>query len=398
MTTAAIIGGGIGGLATAIALTNAGLQVDVYEQAPELAEIGAGLSLWANAARALAELGLGEEFARSTTPLEVLESRVPRGRVLHHSELAPVHRKIGYDSAAMHRGELLRILLDGAAQAKLSTNNGLRSLAIDAGSGPVLQLEDGQRVTADLVVGADGLFSTVRQNLQPEAIPRYAGYATWRGVAEIDPPREWPYMALVRTVGRGEYFGVGEISPGRYLWYATKNRLHDEAEPGGRKATVLRHFGKWHRPVPDLIEATTEESILLHPVYKMPPLKRWPRGRVVLVGDAAHPIEPSLGMGACLAIEDAVVLAACLTREVVVEDAVALYERLRRPRVTRMIRWSQMLARSEQVTSSAIRFARDVGTRLSPPALTRILAAEAFDFTIPGAQEGSRGRGRTGKT
>jgi 2-polyprenyl-6-methoxyphenol hydroxylase-like FAD-dependent oxidoreductase len=383
VTTAAVIGGGIGGLATAIALSKAGLQVDIYEQAPELAEIGAGLSLWANATRALTELGLGEELTKSITPLEALESRVPHGQVLHHSELGPIHRKLGYASATMHRGELLRILLSGAAQTNLYTSNGLQSLAMGARSGPVLQLEGGRRVPANLVVGADGLFSTVRRELQPDAIPRYAGYATWRGVAEIDPPPEWPSMTLVRTVGRGEYFGIGEISPGRYLWYATKNRSLDEAEPGGRKATVLRHFGKWHRPVSDLIEATAEESILLHPVFRMSPLKRWTNGRVVLVGDAAHPIEPSLGMGACLAIEDAVVLAACLTREAVIEDGLALYERVRRPRAMRIVRWSQMLARSEQVTNAVICFARDLGTRLSPPALTRILASRAFDFNIP---------------
>jgi 2-polyprenyl-6-methoxyphenol hydroxylase-like FAD-dependent oxidoreductase len=383
MTTAAIVGGGIGGLATAIALSNAGLQVDVYEQAPELAEIGAGLSLWANATQALSELGLGDELRESMTPLDSIESRVPHGRVLHRVELGPLHRRLGYVSAAIHRAELLQLLVNRLPQTALSTGNRLQRLSVDERFEPVLNLEDGRRVTADLVIGADGLFSTVRQQLQPASVPRYAGYATWRGIAEIDRPPDWPRMALVRTLGRGEYFGLGEISAGRYLWYATKNRSLDDAEPGGRKATVLRHFGKWHRPIPDLVEATPEKSILLHPVYKMSSLKRWTHGRITLLGDAAHPIEPSLGMGACLAIEDAVVLGACLTRQTGFEEALALYERVRRPRATRIVRWSQRLAFSEQVTNRGICLTRDLGTRLLPPALTRVLATRAFDFAIP---------------
>jgi hypothetical protein len=173
-------------------------------------------------------------------------------------------------------------------------------------------------------------------------------------------------MALVRTIGRGKYFGVGEISSGRYLWYATKNRALQEPEPGGRKTTVLRHFASWHSPIPDLVEATPDDQILLHPIYKMEPLTTWTRDRASLVGDAAHPIEPSLGMGACLAIEDALILGVCLERATRLEDALALYEPTRRPRVDRMVRWSKWLASSEQIEHPAVCTLRDLGTRLSP--------------------------------
>ena len=382
MTTAVVIGGGIGGLTTAIALRRAGLKAQVYEQAPELTEIGAGLSLWANATKALTQLGLGDQLGSIATPLQVLESRAPDGRVLHHAELSVVDRKFGHFSYAMHRGELFQLLLNDVPQTDVFTNSRFRRLSRN-GDRPVACFESGLEVAADVLIGADGLFSGVRHELAAGAAPDFAGYATWRGIAEIERPRRWPAMALVRTVGRGEYFGVGEISPGRYLWYATKNRALREPEPGGRRKTVLRHFGTWHSPIPDFVRATPEDQILLHPAYNMAPLTSWIGSRATLVGDAAHPIEPSLGMGACLAIEDALVLGACLEGTSQVDHALAMYERTRRPRVARMVRWSKWLARSEQVEQPIVCALRDLGTRLSRPSVTRYLAHRAFEFAMP---------------
>jgi 2-polyprenyl-6-methoxyphenol hydroxylase-like FAD-dependent oxidoreductase len=382
MRTAVVIGGGIGGLTTAVALRRAGLQAHVYEQAPALTEIGAGLSLWANATKALTQLGLGDRLRSITSPLETLESRTPDGRVLHHVALGPVDRKLGHFSAAMHRGELFQLLLNDVPPTDVFSNRRFRALSRD-GDRPVASFEDGLEVTADLLVGADGLFSDVRSELAAGATPRFAGYATWRGIAEVDKPDRWPARALVRTVGRGEYFGVGEISPGRYLWYATKNRALREPEPGGRKATVLRHFGTWHAPIPDFVRATPEDQILLHPAYRMAPLTTWIGSRAALVGDAAHPIEPSLGMGACLAIEDALVLGACFERTSRIDNALAMYERTRRARVARMVRWSKWLARSEQIEQPIVCSFRDVASRLSRPSVTRYLARRAFEFAVP---------------
>jgi 2-polyprenyl-6-methoxyphenol hydroxylase-like FAD-dependent oxidoreductase len=375
--TAVVIGGGIGGLTTAIALHRAGLQAHVYEQAPELTEIGAGLSLWANATKALTLLGLGDHLNSITTPLEVLQSRTPDGRVLHHVTLGVVDRRFGYFSAAMHRGELFQLLLDEVRASNIFTNSRFRRLSWNDDR-PVACFEDGLEVTADVLIGADGLFSEVRNELAAGAEPLFAGYATWRGIAEVDSPAEWPAMALVRTVGRGRYFGVGEISPGRYLWYATKNRALEASEPGGRKATVLRDFGTWHSPIPDFVRATPDDQILLHPAYKMEPLTSWTRGRATLVGDAAHPIEPSFGMGACLAIEDALVLGRSLEGASPLGDALARYERARRPRVDKMVRWSKWLASSEQLEHPVGCAVRDFATRVSPEWLTRYLAMRAF--------------------
>lgn len=382
MTTVAIVGGGIGGLSAAIALRDAGLQVQVFDQAPALTEVGAGLSLWANGTKALADLGLAAKLRQSGAPLRSLESRRPAGQVLHHTDLAPVDRTFRYVSSAMHRGKLLQLLLGEVPAQSVLTSSRLRRVVLDEDL-PTLVFGDDTRVTADAVVGADGSFSTVRRQLHPDAVPEYAGYATWRGIAEIDAPPSWPTNALVRTVGRGEYFGIGEIAARRYLWYATKTRALDEPESGGRKATLLRHFGRWHSPIPQLIEATPEADMLLHPVYKMGPLEPWTQGSVTLLGDAAHPIEPSLGMGAALVIEDAVVLGTCFGRASTVEDAFALYERTRRPRVNRMVRWSHALARSEQLVDPVLTTIRDLGTRVTPSSLTRALALKAFDFNLP---------------
>lgn len=383
MTTAAIIGGGIGGLSAAIALRDAGLEVQLFDQAPALTELGAGLSLWANATKALTQLGLGPEVRHYAVPLRSLETRVPEGKVLHHADLGPIDRSFGYFSAAMHRGELLQLLLSQVQGSVVVTHSRFQRVSFEDHALAV-EFADDRRIEADLVIGADGLFSTVRGGLHPEAVPQYAGYVTWRGIAHVEPPDAWPSMGLVRTIGRGQHFGIGEITPGRYLWYATANRSLEEGEPGGRKETLLRHFGRWHSPIPELIQATPEVDILLHPVHEMPPLDRWSEGRVILLGDAAHPIEPSLGMGACLAIEDALVLGTCLQRAPSAEDAFALYERTRRPRVTSMVRWSRVLARTEQMENPVTSGLRNLGTRLARPSWTQSLARKAFDFSVPG--------------
>ena len=190
------------------------------------------------------------------------------------------------------------------------------------------RFDDGRETRGDLLVGADGLRSVVRSALFGPERPRYGGYTAWRAVTRFDHARVTPG----ETWGRGRRFGQWGMTGARIYWYATESVPEGEGDPPeGRKQGLLKLFRGWHEPVEDLIEATDESAILRNDVYDRPALRRWSVGRVTLLGDAAHPMTPDMGQGACQAIEDAVVLADCLTRWSEVAEALRAYESLRIP-------------------------------------------------------------------
>jgi FAD-dependent urate hydroxylase len=355
---ALIIGGGIGGLSAGIALSRAGIEARVFEQADELTE----------------------GIARCTSPLEVMQTRTPSGRLLAEVDVSALNSKLGYDSVGVHRGEFLQLLLSAIPDASISTGARLERFE-EADDRCVAWFADGHRETGDVLIGADGIFSTVRTQLFPEAGASYAGYVCWRGVTHFDPPTGWPPNSSVRTLGRGLHFGLVLLTPGRYFWYATHNEALDEPEPGGRKATLLRHFGSWHDPIPAALEETPVESMLRHGVYDLRPFKRWGRGRVTLLGDAAHPMRPSLGMGACQALEDAAVLAHDLAREDII-PALRAYERHRARRARMVVRASNYLASTEQRENPLMCRWRDLNARLVPEAVTRRVTEALFRFEV----------------
>ena len=381
MITAAIVGGGIGGLAAAVALRKAGLHVEVYEQAPELKEIGAGLAVWANGVTALRHLGLGEAVAATTVSLHVTGTRTAFNPRIDLIDMQPTHKRVGASSVAMHRGHLLQILLDACETGTVHANKQVRE-ATQTSDRVTVRFSDGAEASSDILIAADGARSAIRQQIVGGAAASYAGYSTYRSVLnDFDPGAGWPRNGMIRTLSCGEYFGLGEIAPRSYLWFLTKNGPLHRPEPRGRKAAVRDVVGSWAPPIPGVVEATAEEDILLHPVFKLRPLTTWRSGRIVLLGDAAHPIEPALGMGASLAMEDAVVLGNCLREERDPDRAFRRYEERRMPRVRKLVRWAAILARSEQISNPLMCRMRDIWTRLVPEGMTRLLAERAFDFS-----------------
>jgi 2-polyprenyl-6-methoxyphenol hydroxylase-like FAD-dependent oxidoreductase len=189
-------------------------------------------------------------------------------------------------------------------------------------------------------VGADGLRSAVRRLIWPQARgPRYAGYTAWRAVtrrpAGCDRGGE--------TWGDGERFGYAHLPGDRVYWYATANVPEATTSGDGELAELNRRFGAWHDPIPALVHASLEASVLRHDIYELSNLDQFAGGRVALLGDAAHAMTPNLGQGACQAMEDAATLAAVLDRETSIPDALARYDRLRRPRTQRIVRQSRQM-------------------------------------------------------
>jgi 2-polyprenyl-6-methoxyphenol hydroxylase-like FAD-dependent oxidoreductase len=381
---ATVVGGGIGGLAAAIALRRRGWRVEVLERAGEFTEIGAGISLWPNALRALDALGLADAV-RALGAVEVAGGlRDRRGRWLSRTDNAELVRRFGHPLVVLHRAELLRVLARALPADALRPGSEVTAVrdAGDPSRGPVVEHRGGESA-ADLVVGADGLRSAVRRALWPDAAgPRYAGYTGWRMVTEplAEPPAEG-----AATWGRGARFGYTALPGGRMYCFATASLPAGGGTGAGASehAELLRRFGAWPDPVPALLAAVPADAVLRHDLYELPPLPSFVRGRVALLGDAAHAMTPNLGQGACQALEDAVTLAHCLDATPDVAAALRSYDRLRRPRTRAVARRSARLGAIGQLGWPPAVLLRDAAARLTPPRATLRSMARVLDWSPP---------------
>jgi 2-polyprenyl-6-methoxyphenol hydroxylase-like FAD-dependent oxidoreductase len=326
-----VIGGGIGGLATTIALRQRGIETVVCERAGALREVGAGITLWSNAIRCLRELGVATEIIALGAKLHRAEIRTSAGRVLSATDVDPLAAKIGEPCVMLHRAELLAALASKVPDLKL----GAECVAIDDEGA---RFADGHVERADVIVGADGIHSVVRKQLFPAVVPRYSGYTGWRGIvpfADVDGVAlEW--------WGRGRRFGIVPIGGGRVYWFATANQL------AGVQHTRLRElFGDWQAPVPEIVGRMT--AVLQNDIYDLPPTRAWSHGRTVLLGDAIHATTPNLGQGAAMALESALALARALEAERSVEAAFARYTAERQRRTAWITRQSWRIGQVGQV-------------------------------------------------
>ena len=353
-----IIGGGIGGLTTAIALSKVGMDVQIYERARELREVGAGIALASNAIRALDILGLANDLQSSSIGGPDGAIRNPKGNIL-----TPIPATQLGSIAIMHRAELLSLLARQIDSARIHL--GRTFVRVDQDSGGIKACFDtGETVQGDGLIGADGLHSAVRAQIFDKNVIRYAGYTGWRAVVNYP---EHSNLAASETWGRGRRFGIVPMGGGRVYWYATKNEPQGGRDPVGRvKESLAQLFRGWHKPVEALIQATQEGSILRNDVYDLAPLPPFVQGRVALLGDAAHATTPNLGQGACQAIEDSVVIAASLKTAGQVEPGLQEYERRRMPRVSQISLRSRNMGVVAQLENPAACWLRDSFLRIAP--------------------------------
>jgi 2-polyprenyl-6-methoxyphenol hydroxylase-like FAD-dependent oxidoreductase len=322
---AIIIGGGIGGVTAAIALKRVGLDVTVFERAEELQELGSGLPLWTNALRSLHKIDLTSVYETLGVPVTAGSFSTWRGVVLADLRTEELLKKLGTINMVVHRAELLAWLLKTLGEDRVQLGTTCVGFTQDA-TGVCARFADGREVRGDVLIGADGIHSVIRTQLFGLTKPSYAGYTCWRGLAHITKTG----LETTWTWGKGYQFGFTPMSQGRAYWWAQKNAPEGAKDkPGGRKSEVLELFHDWHDPIPEIIEATAETDILRNDIYELKHLRYWSRGRVVLLGDAAHAMTPNLGQGACIALEDGVELGECLKAETDISAALKLYEKRR---------------------------------------------------------------------
>jgi 2-polyprenyl-6-methoxyphenol hydroxylase-like FAD-dependent oxidoreductase len=357
---AVVVGAGIGGVSCALALRDAGFDVEVFERAGALREIGAGLTLWSNALRSLDRLGLRDAVRAASSEIDALESRSWKGRLLQRVPIRRLSERFGQPSVGIHRQDLLQVL--SAALGKDRVRVGMQCVGVvSTPTEAIVRFADGTEAHGDVLVGADGLFSAVRGSIYGDE-PTYAGHVCWRGVTARGP--HWTIGRDVSWFGPGRHFGTVVIPDGRIFWYATQNQPLDRPPPEDVLAEVRDAFAGWADPIPDLLRATAATEIVRNRLYDRP--VAWGAMRVTLIGDAAHPMRPTLGQGACQAIEDAVALGNALRIGGDPERALRRFEGSRAPRVRRVVRHSRALSAFEQLGAPMTSTLRNAAIRMSP--------------------------------
>ncbi len=363
-----IIGGGVGGLAAAIALRRAGFEVIVFERAGDGRGQGAALLLWSNAIRALASLGLADAVCSVSTAIATTEFRTWRGELLCTLPIGEWSRPKGNPTVATPRRALVELLAAALPAGTVRTGIGFVSFS-RAGEHVSVRLDDGTTCELDGLVGADGLRSRVRAQLHGDEEPRVLDHDAWVGIAPARPSAIVDGVT-VATIGHGPRFWSAPLPGNSVFWYATQHRRID----------TLAAYASWHAPIADLIASTPTDQIIRTHICDRLPIQRWGAGPVTLLGDAAHPSTPDLGQGACQALESAVVLADALAGAPTIEAGFREYERRRAPRTATISRLCWLTWTNSTIENPALCAVRDAAIRFG----LRAVARNQLDWILGG--------------
>jgi FAD-dependent urate hydroxylase len=333
-----IVGAGMGGLTAALALRQAGYGVEIYDRAPVLAPAGAGVSLWSNGIKVLNRLGLGAAVRAIGGPMQHMSYVSKAGDLLTRFSLQPLVDAVGQRPYPVARTDLQRMLLDavGAEHVRL----GATCVAVEQSTeGATAIFANGHRASGDMVLGADGTHSIIRGHVLGERVERrYVGYVNFNGLVaqseDLAPLDTW-----VTFVGDHKRASLMPVGGGRfYFFFDVPLERGSPPVAADVSAELAHHFAGWAGPVQRLIQRLDPARVTRAEIFDIEPLAKLVKGRVALLGDAAHSTAPDLGQGGCQAMEDAWVLAnALLTNDLGVEDALCRYEAARRERAADII-------------------------------------------------------------
>jgi len=372
-----IIGAGIGGLTLAIALQKKGIEVEIFEAASAFGKIGAGIVLAINAMQIYERLGLAQELKIRGNCLKKMAITNANLKILAGNELAYFEAKYNLNNVAIHRATLHEILLSELQHVPLHLNKKLKRLE-EGAEGIQLEFLDGSTHKADLVVGADGIHSGVRQSIFPQTKERFSKQICWRGVVPFKLEKGMNFT-MREAWGAGCRFGIVPIENNQVYWFACASYQKD-AKREFQETSLSQLFSNFDPIVSQLIEATPSDKINEAELSDLEILKNWHKGKICLMGDAAHATTPNMGQGANQAIESAWVLADCLAKETNHKAAFETYQNIRQAKATQIVKISWQIGKIAHLKNPILTTFRDAMVRMTPASIGRKQLEKIFEL------------------
>lgn len=364
----AIAGAGIAGLTTAIALNKKGFDVTVYEAAPQLKAVGAGISLSANAIKALEVLGVKNSVVAKGHFLEKLSILNHKGKVLTSTNSAQLKTVFGDDNFAIKRSDLHEVLLSFLKPNQLVLNKKMVDIEQEQ-SQVKITFEDGTHEQFSGLIAADGIHSVARKKYVGHNKPRYAGYTCWRGLVQHTGVK---LNGASETWGAKGRFGIVPLPDDYIYWFACVNAKEQCERYKQFSITDLEnHFQGYHQPIPTILSQTQKQHVIWNDIIDHEPINQYAYGNVVLIGDAAHATTPNMGQGACMGIEDAVVLADELAKNNHPETAFKQFEKRRLKRTHDIVNKSWQLGKVAQLDNPVLIAVRNLALQLTPKSVNQ---------------------------
>ncbi len=370
-----IIGAGIGGLTTAIALEQKGIKTRIFEQAEKIKPVGAGIILASNAMQIFEKLGLKKSIEEHGNPISSMNITKANLTPISKVDLSFFEKKHKVKNIAIHRGILQQLLINELKSPIIKLNHRLKKVDFD-NKKYLLTFENGEQIQSSTLIGADGLNSVVRQNLFPNNTLRNAKQICWRGVTNFKLPLKYKHE-LNEAWNKTDRFGFVQIAEDKVYWYALKSFKNNKNE---FEINNIQTYFKNYDPIINRIIATTnEKQINIAEILDLKPTKNWYKENVCLIGDAAHAATPNMGQGACQAIEDAYVLSQLLTKYDT-NHAFQEFQRLRLPKAHQVVKVSWMIGKISHLSNPILIKFRNLLMRLTPTSLNRKQTEQIFQI------------------
>lgn len=363
----AIIGAGIGGLTTAIALKQKGFEVEIFEASEDFGKAGSGINLAINAMQVFKRLSLYEEIAavgNSTNSLRITDEKLITLTNVSLLNSEKIHQVKAF---AIHRATLHTILINRLQDVKIHLGKRLKSL-IQTENEVNFEFEDGTNYSSNILIGGDGIHSVVRKAIFANTTLRVAKQVCWRGIVKMKTLQKYQ-TELTELWGKGKRFGFVHINEDEVYWYALANYKTDyKTEFSNSNLNEL--FSDFSPIVKNIISKTDKKSIIFNEILDLKPISSWHDQNICLIGDAAHATTPNLGQGACQAIESAYVLATCLASEENTELAFVTYEKIRKKNAEKIVNTSWTVGKMAHLENKYLVFFRNKMMRLIPDKIT----------------------------
>ncbi|NOZ54560.1 MAG: NAD(P)-binding protein [Gammaproteobacteria bacterium] len=374
-----IVGAGIGGLSTAIAMRKRHIDVKIYEAANRLSPVGAGILVPPNAMIILGRYGLAENVRDAGVCIDSLTVFDSKGKKISKTPAYFSKNGTEYKTVAIHRSVLQSIFLDSLPSDTVIT--GKKCSHVNTGlDGTEVFFEDDTSVSEKFLVGADGLHSKVRESIFSNGKLRYSGQVSWRGMSNVKLTSKW-ITGLSEVWGAGIRFGFVPVDDSQVYWYATKlEEAGGVDENAAIKETLLDVYSEFPEPISEVISQTDSSSIIRDDINDLSPIKSWFSKSTVLIGDAAHASTPNLGQGGAQAIEDSWVLAEKIANSNSVQDAFEQFQALRFSKVQKVVNISWQIGKATNLTNKAACKIRDTLFRCVPSFMAKQQSRMMYDI------------------